>query len=374
MKEKILITGGAGFIGTHLIKRLIRDNYELIIYDNLSPQVHGENKPVPKWIKENAEFIKADIRDRETLRDAVLRSDKIIHLASETGVGQSMYEIERYTDVIIQGTSVLWDILVNEKNHVNKVVLSSSRAVYGEGKYKCHYCGDVYPDARKPEDLYKGIWEDKCPICGRVLTVVATDEKSLLKPVSIYAVSKKTQEEICLLTGKAVNIPVSVLRYQNVYGPFQSLRNPYTGILSVFTSRLRSGKSIEIYEDGMESRDFVHVEDVVDGTVLALENINSDNKVFNIGNGERTTVKQLAEMLTKNINPELKPIVTGKYRIGDIRHCYADIGKAKSMLGYEPKYNIEMGVNDFLEWALTEESRDFSDNAENELKRKGMLM
>lgn len=374
MKEKVLITGGAGFIGTHLCKKLLEKNYDIIIYDNLSPQIHGENKKIPNWMKAETTFIKADIRDRESLKKSVLQADKIVHLAAETGVGQSMYEIQRYTDVTIQGTSILWDILVNEKNHVNKVILSSSRAVYGEGKYNCSKCGEVYPESRKIEDLKQGKWEISCPICGEKLDVCATDEKSMLKTTSIYAICKKTQEEMCMTMGKTLGIPCSIVRYQNVYGPFQSLNNPYTGILSIFTSRLRNNKPIQVYEDGLESRDFVHVEDVVDGTMMVLESEKANYEIFNIGNGKSTTVLELATILTKYINPKLVPEIAGKYRMGDIRHCYADISKAQEILGYNPKYDVESGVKDFLSWAEKEEAKDFSDNAERELTKKGLLI
>lgn len=374
MNERILITGGAGFIGTHLCENLLKKNYDIIIYDNLSPQIHGENKEIPNWMKEKTTFIKADIRDRKSLKEAVLQADKIVHLVAETGVGQSMYEIQRYTDVTIQGTSVLWDILVNEKNHVKKVVLSSSRAVYGEGKYKCTKCGEIYPESRRIQDLKQERWGISCPKCGEKLELCATDEKSMLKTTSIYAICKKTQEEMCMTMGKAIDIPCSIVRYQNVYGPLQSLNNPYTGILSIFTSRLKNNKSIEVYEDGLESRDFVHVEDVVDGTILALENPKANYEVFNIGNGKSTTVLQIAEILTGYINPKLKPVVSGKYRVGDIRHCYADIKKAEEILGYKPKFDIETGIKDFLSWAQGEQAKDFSDSAENELKEKGLLI
>ncbi|WP_234119724.1 SDR family NAD(P)-dependent oxidoreductase [Clostridium hydrogenum] len=375
MKERILVTGGAGFIGTHLCKKLLEKNYDVIIYDNLSPQIHGENKQIPNWMKEKTTFIKADIRDRKSLKKAVLQADKIVHLAAETGVGQSMYEIQRYTDVTIQGTSMLWDILVNEKKHVNKVILSSSRAVYGEGKYKCSKCGDnIYPESRKIENLKQGKWEISCPMCGQKLELCATDEKSMLKTSSIYAICKKTQEEICMTMGKTLGIPCSIVRYQNVYGPLQSLNNPYTGILSIFTSRLRNNKPIQVYEDGLESRDFVHVKDVVNGTVLALESEKANYEIFNIGNGKGTTVLELAKILTKYINPNLTPVITGRYRMGDIRHCYADISKAREILGYKPRFDIETGIKDFLDWAQNEQAKDLSDNAENELKEKGLFI
>ncbi|NSB12957.1 SDR family NAD(P)-dependent oxidoreductase [Clostridium beijerinckii] len=373
MKETILLTGGAGFIGTYICEKLYKKGYNIIVYDNLSEQVHGDNAIIPECIKDKVEFIKGDIRDRENLKKAVQKSDKIIHLVAETGVGQSMYDIQRYTDVTIQGTSILWDIIVNDKNKVKKVVLASSRAVYGEGKYNCKSCGNIFPESRNKRDLENNIWDISCPNCNQKLTVVATDEKSKLNPTSIYAISKKTQEEICIIAGKSTNIPVSIVRYQNVYGPRQSLNNPYTGILSIFTSRLKNNRPISVYEDGCESRDFVYVEDVADGTILALEEDEANFEIFNIANGENTTVLRIANILTKLINPTLNPIITGKYRVGDIRHCYADISKAKNILGYYPRFTVDEGIKLFLEWALKEESYDNSDIAEKELKKRDLL-
>lgn len=373
--KTVLITGGAGFIGSHLSEKLIQKGYNVIIYDCLSPQIHGVSAKLPEYIDKNVAFVQGDVRDRELFKRSILESNYVIHLASETGVGQSMYEIEKYTNTIIQGTSVLWDILANEKHNIQKVILSSSRAVYGEGKYYCGVCNEnVYPEGRKKEDLEAGIWELSCSHCGGGLHQCATDELAQLNPSSIYAIAKKTQEDICSIMGKALNIPVSILRYQNVYGPRQSLNNPYTGILAIFTSRLKNGKPIEVYEDGLESRDFVHVLDVVKGTILAMESEgHSLIETFNIANGIKTSVLEIAHILTKNINEDLQPIVTGKFRIGDIRHCYADITKAHKVLGYLPDYDVENGIKDFLKWAEHRTSIDNSEVAELELKKKGML-
>ena len=373
MKETILVTGGAGFIGTYICEKLYDKGYEVLIYDNLSLQIHGENASLPEYIRDKVEFTKGDIRDRNILKQAVQKADKIIHLVAETGVGQSMYDIQRYTDVTIQGTATLWDIIVNEENKVKKVVLASSRAVYGEGKYTCSNCGTIYPNSRKRENLDQHKWELYCPKCDEQLNSVATDEESALVPTSIYAACKKTQEELCMISGKSINVPVSIVRYQNVYGPRQSLNNPYTGILSIFTSRLKNNKPINVYEDGLESRDFVYVEDVADGTILALEREEANYETFNIANGISTTVFEIAEILSKNINSQLEPIVTGQYRIGDIRHCYANIDKAKKILRYSPKFDIESGIKNFLEWALKQKSYDNSHIAEGKLKEKGLL-
>ncbi|GIO12250.1 nucleoside-diphosphate-sugar epimerase [Cohnella xylanilytica] len=371
--KNVLVTGGAGFIGTHLCEKLYDLNYKVIVYDSLSSQVHGEGADIPSYLRDKVEFINGNVIDRDKLMNVVKRVDKVIHLASETGVGQSMYEVERYSNGIIQGTSILWDILANEEHGVKKVVLSSSRAVYGEGKYSCENCGIVYPDSRDKQRLEKGDWELYCPNCNEGLTQCATDERALLKPTSIYAIGKKTQEEISMVMGRALNIPVSVVRYQNVYGPRQSLSNPYTGILSIFTARLKSGKPINVYEDGLESRDFVHVSDAVDGTILCLENEVADYEVFNIANGVKTTVMEVANILTEYLNPNLTPVVTGNYRLGDIRHCYADITKAKELLGYYPKFDIGTGIKSFLDWSEKESFQDLSDKAERELIAKGML-
>ncbi|HHV75363.1 SDR family NAD(P)-dependent oxidoreductase [Thermoanaerobacterium thermosaccharolyticum] len=371
--ETILITGGAGFIGGYIAEKLHDKGYKIIVYDNLSPQVHGNNADLPDYLKEKVEFIKADVRDIEQFKNAIQKSDKIIHLAAETGVGQSMYEIDRYVDVNVRGTSILWDILANEKHNIKKVVLSSSRAVYGEGKYKCKNCGIIYPRGRSKHDLEKGRWDVYCPNCNKKLEVMPTAEDSILTPASIYAVTKKTQEEICMIMGKSLGIPVSILRYQNVYGPRQSLNNPYTGIITIFTNRLKENKPINIYEDGYESRDFVYVEDVADGTILALEKVEANYEIFNIGYGKLTTIRQVAEIITNYINRELRPVISGNFRLGDIRNNYADISKANKLLGYHPKYSIEEGIKSFIEWAIKQESKDDSLKAEEELKRRGLF-
>lgn len=373
LRSSVLVTGGAGFIGSRLCQELYKLGYDVIVYDNLSEQVHGSKGELPSNIKDKVQFIKGDIRDRELLKKVIAKVDMIVHLASETGVGQSMYLVEKYLDVIVRGTGVLWDVLTNEKNNVKKVVLSSSRAVYGEGSYQCINCGIVYPESRQEEALRKAQWGLKCPHCGEALLVCPTDENALLKPVSIYAIGKRTQEDICMVMGKALKIPVSILRYQNVYGPGQSLNNPYTGILSIFTSKIKSGKCIQVYEDGNESRDFVHVNDVVQGTLRALESHKADYNIFNIGSGIRTTVLEIAQLITQYINPSLSPVITGKYRVGDIRHCYADISKAKNLLGYDPQVRIDQGIIDFLSWTDSESYSDLSETAERELEIRGLF-
>lgn len=372
-KETILVTGGAGFIGGHLCEKLYDKGYDIIVYDNLSEQIHGKDAELPSYLKNKVKFIKGDIRDREKLKNAILESDKIVHLVAETGVGQSMYEIDRYFSVTVQGTAVLWDILANEKHNVKKVVLSSSRAVYGEGKYNCEKCGVVYPTGRTEAQLSKHDWEPKCPYCGKDLSVLPANEKDILNPTSIYAINKRTQEDIFAVMGKALNIPYSIVRYQNVYGPRQSLNNPYTGILSIFASRLKNGNKIMVYEDGAESRDFSHVLDVVQGTTLALEKDEANFQIFNIANGKRTSVMEIAQLLTSLIDPNNIPEIVYKYRVGDIRHCYADISKAEKLLGYSPNFNFKSGIEDFYNWSKNEEAIDNSLKAEAELRSKGMF-
>lgn len=284
----MLITGGAGFIGSNLALKLIERGYSVTVLDNLSPQIHGDapsQSPLYQSIKDRVTFIKGDITNRADLTKALQHQNLIVHLAAETGTGQSMYEIEKYTLVNILGTSLLLDILANERNEVEKIVLSSSRAVYGEGKYLCSEHGTVYPLSRSNDDMSKGDFEVKCPHCGLPVGCLPTDENSLLHPTSIYGITKHVQEQLIVTTGKALNLPTVVFRYQNVYGPGQSLSNPYTGILSIFSTSAKSGKGINIFEDGQESRDFVYIDDVTDATVLGIERDEANYQVFNVGGG-----------------------------------------------------------------------------------------
>lgn len=375
---RVLITGGAGFIGSHIALKLIEKGYEVSVLDNLLEQIHGadpdKTSPLYCSIKDKVRFIKGDVCNQELLWNALEDADYVIHLAAETGTGQSMYEIKRYIDVNIGGTALLLDLLTNKKNHVKRVVVAESRAIYGEGKYYCEKCGDVYPTERKDEDMAKGDFECHCPKCGGKVKLVATTEDSAIHPSSVYGIGKQVQGQLVHLICKNIGIESVSFRYQNVYGPGQSLTNPYTGILSIFSNRIKSHKGINIFEDGLESRDFVYIDDVVNATIAGMEVPEANGHVFNIGTGIATDVLTVARTLCKHYGIEVPLNVSGNYRLGDIRHNYADISLAKKILGFEPQWSFDSGIKQFTEWVNCQELQ--TDNYEaslEEMKNKGLF-
>ena len=373
--KKILITGGAGFIGSRLCEKLYDKGYSITILDNLSPQIHGISKSsLLKKVEGKCTFIKGDVRNKEDWNKAIKGQEIIIHLAAETGTGQSMYELEKYNDVNIMGTAHMLEVLANTQHTIQKLVIASSRAIYGEGKYLCTTHGDVFPIERKELDMDHGEFNPKCNICDIELNLLATDENSKIHPSSIYGINKQQQEQMIMLIGKALGIPAVALRYQNVYGPGQSLSNPYTGILSIFSTRILNGNNLDIYEDGLESRDFVFIDDAVDATILVIEKEEANDEVFNVGSGLATTVKEVADSLKRFYNSDIDISISGKYRVGDIRHNYADITKAKNLLGFSPKYDFQEGVFEFTKWVKTQDIKeDKYDKSITELKSKGLI-
>ncbi|WP_157351610.1 NAD-dependent epimerase/dehydratase family protein [Aliarcobacter butzleri] len=371
--KKVLITGGAGFIGSNLSLKLIEKGYEVTILDNLSPQIHGEYSPLYESIKDKVNFIKGTVLSCDDWKKALDGVDVVVHLAAETGTGQSMYEIEKYTDVNIKGTSIFLDILANEKHSVKKMIIASSRSIYGEGKYDCPKCGIVYPNERKDEDMTKGDFAVKCPICGVTAKLLPTDEESKIHPSSIYGITKQVQEQMFMVMGKSLNIAAVAFRYQNVYGAGQSLSNPYTGILSIFSTRIKNGNDINIFEDGLESRDFVYVDDVVEATILGMEKDEANYEVFNVGLGQAIDVNTVADTLVKAYNSNSKITISGNYRLGDIRDNYADLTKIKSKLGFEPKVSFEEGIRRFTAWVNAQEVvEDKYEKSIEEMKEKGL--
>ena len=375
--KKVLITGGAGFIGSHIALKLIEKGYEVTVLDNLLEQIHGinPNKTSPLYcsIKDKVHFIKGDVCNKELLEQALDDIDYVIHLAAETGTGQSMYEIKRYIDVNIGGTALLLDILTNTKNHVKRVVVAESRAIYGEGKYHCEKCGDVYPNERKDEDMAKGDFECHCPQCGGKVKLVATTEDSAIHPSSVYGIGKQVQGQLVHLICKNIGIESVSFRYQNVYGPGQSLTNPYTGILSIFSTRIKNHNPINIFEDGKETRDFVYIDDVVDATIRGLEVKEANGHVFNIGTGKATDVLTVAKTLCKHYGIEVPINISGNYRLGDIRHNYADISLARQILGFEPKWGFAKGIVEFCKWVNSQEVyEDKYVSSIEEMKLKGL--
>ena len=372
----ILITGGAGFIGSNLTRKLVEKGFKVTVLDNLSKQIHGEkqNSTLYSSIKDIATFIQGDVCNKSDWKKALRNQDAVIHLAAETGTGQSMYEISRYNEVNILGTTHLLDILANENHSIKKMIIASSRSIYGEGKYMCKNDGVVYPNQRQDIDMAKGEFNLVCDECNEPLELLATDEDSKVHPSSIYGITKQQQEQMILLMGKTLNIPAVALRYQNVYGPGQSLSNPYTGILSIFSTRLLNGNDIDIYEDGQESRDFVFIDDVVNATILALEKAEANNQIFNVGSGVATSVSEVANLLKSLYNSDVKISVSGKYRLGDIRHNYADLSKIKNALGFSPKFDFLSGITSFVNWVKTQDvMEDKYEISIQELENKGLI-
>ncbi len=352
--KHVLITGGAGFIGSNVARKLIEKGYEVTVLDNLSPQIHGEKpeitSPLYISIRDKVNFINGSVTSFDCWKQAIEGVDAIVHLAAETGTGQSMYEIQKYTEVNIGGTSLMLDILTNTEHSVKKVVVAASRAIYGEGRYYSKECGYIYPTARTEKDMSSGDFECKFPGCNEPLTLVGTTEDSKIHPTSVYGITKQVQEQLVMCVCPTIGIAPVAFRYQNVYGPGQSLSNPYTGILSIFSTRIKNENPINIFEDGRESRDFVYIEDVVDATILGLEKEEANGHTFNVGTGVAIDVLTVANTLIGKygINVPLK--ISGNYRLGDIRHNYADITLAQRILGFEPKWNFNDGISEFVKW------------------------
>jgi len=369
---KILVTGGAGFIGSHIVDKLIEEGHEVRVLDNLEPQVHGKAKP--DYLNPNAEYIFGDILDDKILNKAVEGIEVIFHEAAMVGVGQSMYQIERYMNVNTMGTAKLLEYLVNKEHGVKKLIVASSMSIYGEGAYECEDCGIVYPKLRNEAQLKNKDWEMKCPKCGKNVKPVPTNEDKPLYPASIYAISKRDQEEMSLVIGREYGIPTVALRYFNVYGPRQSLSNPYTGVAAIFSSRIKNNNPPLIFEDGLQSRDFISVYDIVQANILAMKTSTMNYQAFNVGTGKRTTILDVANVLIKLYGREgkIKPEVVNKYRAGDIRHCYADITKIKRH-GFEPKVRFEDGMKDLVEWGEKVKARDDLEKAKMEMERVGLI-
>jgi dTDP-L-rhamnose 4-epimerase len=370
----ILITGGAGFIGSHTARILAGAGHTVRILDRLDPQIHGADADFPESLtRAGIECRPGDVRSEKDLAPALEGVDAVYHLAAFTGVGQSMYSLASYTDTNCTGTAHLLEQLIKRRNPIRRLVLASSRAVYGEGAYRCIQHGIVFPGARRREDLERGCFDALCPACGKAVDPIATNEECNATPLSMYAWTKKQQEEQCRMAAAAFGVPVTILRYFNVYGAGQSLRNPYTGIISIFYNRLMSGQPISLYEHGGPRRDFVHVSDVARANLLALEADVKPGTCINVGSGAETTIRQAATALARACLCDARLEDKGEFRIGDIRSCYADLSRAESLLAYRPTMGLEEGLTEFVAWANGRAGTDNYQKTVDELLRHGLM-
>lgn len=370
MSKNILVTGGAGFVGSHLVDALLVSGHRVRVFDNLTRQVHGGR--VPDYLSSEAELMPGEMRDASAVHRALEGVEIVFHLAAAVGVGQSMYEIDHYVSANTLGTAVLLQALLERPNRVEKLVLASSMSVYGEGKYLCGQCGESAPGLRPNEQLKSKCWEPACPRCGQRLTPIPTDETKPLECSSIYSLTKRDQEEMCLLFGRIYGLPVVALRYFNIYGPRQALSNPYTGVAAIFASRLLNGNAPLVFEDGMQMRDFLSVHDAVQATLLAMERHPADGRALNVGSGEAVSIREVAATLGRALESEVAPELTGKHRSGDIRHCFADIGAARKLLGYVPQVSLAEGVEDLVRWLRSQQPQDRAAEAVAQLSRFGL--
>ncbi len=372
MADKVLITGGAGFIGSHLADELLRAGYAVRVLDNLSPQVHGDTKLPPEYLSGNVEFVRGDVRDGDLLAAAVRDVSAVFHLAAAVGVGQSMYDVQNYTSVNCQGTATLLQVLI--RHPVSRLIVASSMSVYGEGLYRDEG-GNLYDGTRRDiERLRQRQWDLIGPQ-GGLLEPLPTKETKRPDISSIYALGKYDQEQMALMIGKAYGIDTIALRLFNVYGPRQALSNPYTGVLAIFASRLLNGKPPLIFEDGLQKRDFVSAYDIAKAFRMALENTSVRNEVINIGSGRCITIREIAEGMAAALGwKHVQPVITGKHRVGDIRHCFADISKARQLLGYEPQMSLERGFVELAQWLSGQTPFDRVEQATRELEKRGLTL
>lgn len=372
MPRRVLITGGAGFIGSHLADNLLRHGYEVRALDNLSPQVHGLGAARPPYLNRDVELIVGDVFNPQVVRDALRGIDGVFHFAAAVGVGQSMYEIVHYTTANNLGTSVLLEALIERP--VERLIVASSMSIYGEGLYRDADGGPVAGAERSPAQLRRGAWELRSGE-GVPLTPVPTPETKPPSLASVYALSKYDQERMALMVGGAYGIPAAALRFFNVYGPRQALSNPYTGVLAIFAARLLNGRPPLIFEDGEQRRDFVHVLDVAECCRLAYEAPEAAGQVFNVGSGSSVTVNDVARQLAEQLDKgRLSPEITGKYRVGDIRHCFADITRARQVLDYAPRIALDEGIRDLAVWLEGQIAADRVHEARRALELRGLTV
>ncbi len=371
MSKQILITGGAGFVGSHLADGLLNAGHAVRILDDLTPQVHPSGPP--DYLSPEIELMVGDVRDPNRLKKALTGVDVVYHFAATVGVGQSMYEIARYMSVNTQGTAELLQAILDAKKAPEKIVVASSMSIYGEGRYICLDCGKrAAPPVRSTAQLKSGQWDLHCTACGGVLGPMPTEETKPSEINSMYALSKRDQEELCLIYGRTYGLPVTALRFFNIYGTRQALSNPYTGVAAIFASRMLNDQAPLVFEDGEQMRDFVSVHDIVRANLLAMERAEANGEVINIGCGKPISIREVAVVLAKSLGKDLEPVITQRYRAGDIRHCYADLTKARRLLGYEPQVTYDAGFRELAEWLGSQEAEDKADTMLRELSAYGL--
>jgi dTDP-L-rhamnose 4-epimerase len=366
---KTLVTGGAGFIGSHLVSALVDRGDDVVVLDALESQVHDGQQPA---IPEGVTLIVGNVGDEAAADQALEGVDRVVHLAAAVGVGQSQYEIDRYVRLNTMATATFLERMVIATERPKRLVVASSMSIYGEGGYECSEHGPMAPPPRGEEQLLARQWEALCPSCGRALLPIPTSETKPLIPTSVYAITKRDHEELCLVVGGAYDIPAVALRFFNVYGPGQALSNPYTGVAAIFASRLLNGRAPVIFEDGEQSRDFIHVSDIVQGILLALESDAAVGHALNLGTGRPTSVLGIANVLGKGLGVDVEPDLTGQYRSGDIRHCIADPSKAAELMGFRAAVSFEDGMRDLCTWLEDQEAVDRVERATLELAARGL--
>jgi dTDP-L-rhamnose 4-epimerase len=371
--RKILVTGGAGFVGTHLCNTLVQRGCDVRVLDNLDPQVHGRGARRPAALQKVVEWMRGDATRPADVEKAIKGVDAIYHLAAAVGVGQSMYQVRHYVNTNCNGAATVLEAVIRHRKQLRKVIIASSMSIYGEGFYQCPRCGPVSPPSRAAKPRGRNQWDIRCGTCHSVLRARPTPETKPLNPTSIYAITKRDQEEAFLSVGSAYAVPTVALRFFNIYGPLQALSNPYTGVAAIFSSRLASGQSPDVFEDGGQSRDFVHVSDVVQACELALMSHKADYQVFNVGTGRPTSILAVARLLGTRLNKSIEPRVLNKFRAGDVRHCYADISKIVTALGFQPKVSLKQGVADLASWVEGQDDTGLAGTAMKKLNSMGLV-
>ena len=369
----VLVTGGAGFIGSHLVEALLARGARVRVLDSLEPQVHGPGATRARHLPPGVELVHASVCDAAAVDRALAGVASVVHLAAQVGVGQSMYAIVPYVEENVRGTAVLLDRVANGTRRIKRLVVASSMSIYGEGRYRCPACGPVAPLPRPLAQLQAREWELRCPTCRGVTTPAPCDEDKPIAPSSVYAVTKRDQEELCLCVGRAYGIGTVALRLFNVYGPRQALSNPYTGVGAIFSSRLLNGQRPLVFEDGRQSRDFIHVSDIVEAFCLALEREDVSNVALNVGTGRSTSVAALAEAIARSMRVGIAPEIVGRFREGDIRHCVADVSRIERRLGFRARMTLDKGVGDLVAWAAEQQADDHVPQARAELDRRGLI-